>query len=78
MHNDPARVSIASVRSKWPLSFHANTQPTHTGTIAAGKVFGRAASRHGIRNRVTRRIMPHSTPDANSFPQTMAESSRVP
>jgi hypothetical protein len=39
----PARVQNASHGFHEPCNFHDNTHPAHTGTMAAGKVFGRAA-----------------------------------
>jgi hypothetical protein len=49
MATAPSSVLSASHRSKFPLSFHANTQPAQTGTTAAGRVFGRAARMQELR-----------------------------
>jgi hypothetical protein len=43
MNTAPNKVLHAISQSHSPVSFHANTHPAHTGTIAAGSVFGRAA-----------------------------------
>jgi hypothetical protein len=43
MHIAPAKVQKASQGFHVPCNFHDNTHPAHTGTMAAGKVFGRAA-----------------------------------
>ena len=45
MHSAPIKVHTASHGFHVPSNFHASTQPAHTGTIAAGKVFGRVAVR---------------------------------
>ena len=45
----PSKVQAASHGSNDPPSSQASTQPTHTGTIAAGRVFGREASRQDLK-----------------------------
>jgi hypothetical protein len=45
MHSAPIKVQTASHGFHVPCNFHTSTQPAHTGTIAAGKVFGRVAVR---------------------------------
>jgi hypothetical protein len=45
----PTKVRAANHGSNEPVSFHASTPPTHTGTTAAGKVFGREASRQDLK-----------------------------
>ena len=37
------RVQMARAGDHAPLDFHASTHPSHTGTMAAGRVFGRVA-----------------------------------
>ena len=57
MATAPSKVQSASGRSKESLSFHANTQPTHTGTIAAGRVFGLAAKTQDLREKTVTRAV---------------------
>ena len=61
--------SVQSANPKWkvPLSFQASAQPTHTGTIAAGSVLGRAANTKdfkadAVTDRVETKARPHATP----------------
>ena len=65
MHTAPATVQKASRPSKFPVNFHASTQPAQTGTMAAGRVFGRVASRSGTITPGTsppRRFLPSKEP----------------
>ena len=49
----PPKVQPASRRSQAPVSNHASTQATQTGTTAAGSVLGRAASKQACKGGVT-------------------------
>ena len=54
MNTAPNKVHTASQTSHVPTKPYAITHPTHTGTTAAGKVFGRAARIYdfiGCRNK---------------------------
>ena len=50
MATAPPSVQRASKASNWSVSFHASTQPAQTGTMAAGRVLGRAARKQHLRN----------------------------
>ena len=42
------RVQVQSHGSRWPVRFQARTPPSHTGTMPAGRVFGRVAERTAV------------------------------
>jgi hypothetical protein len=60
---------------KCPLSFQASTQPAHTGTIAAGRVLGRAARKLAFRIEVlTDSVKPDLADESTSFRNQHASS----
>lgn len=65
---EPPSVQSARSRLKFPVSFHARTQPAQTGTMAAGRVLGRAARMQAlIWEPVTAAVKPESLGESTHF-----------